>query len=138
MRISERTFGDVAILDLHGPIAGPKAADEIEAAVRRLSLRGARTVVASLADVPWVDLGGLGALFDAHMLLRQVSGTFKLASITERIHDLVVITRLLTVFDTYDSVEEAVGGPVPAYADVSEVESSFLSFGLLHRFLRGA
>ena len=138
MRISERQFGDVVVLDLHGAIAGPKAVETVEATVRRLCREGFRNVVASLADVPHVDLGGLGALVDAHMALRQANGTFKLASITKRIHDLVVITRLLTVFDTYDSVEEALGGPVPAYAEVAAPQPSLMSLGMVQRFLRRA
>jgi hypothetical protein len=70
--------------------------------------------------------------------VQQANGTFKLACITKRIHDLVVITRLLTVFDTYDSVEEAVGGPVPAYAGVEAPRPSLMSLGMAQRFLHRA
>ena len=111
MRIRERQFGDVIVLDLHGPIAGAKSVETVDSTVRRLCRQGVPNVVASLADVPHVDLGGLGALVHGHMALRQARGSFKLACITNRIRDLAVITRLLTVFDTYDSVEEAVGRP---------------------------
>jgi anti-sigma B factor antagonist len=138
MRINERQFGDVVVLDLHGPIAGAKAVAMVESTVRRLSREGIRHVVACLADVPHVDLGGLGALVDAHRYVRQANGTFKLARVTKRIHDLIVITRLLTVFDTYDSVEEAVGGPVPAYAGVEAPQPSPLSLGMVQRSLRRA
>ncbi len=129
MRISERRFGDVVVLNLRGPIAGPKAAGALEAAVRRHCGDGARSVVADLSGVPAVDLAGLGALLDAHMAVRQASGVFKLAGITKRIDDLIVITRLLTIFDTYDTVEEAVGGATPAYAGVQSPQSSLLSLG---------
>ena len=138
MRINERQFGDVVVLDLHGAIAGAKAVAMVESTVRRLSGEGIRHVVASLADVPHADLGGLGALVDAHRSVQQANGTFKLACITKRIHDLVVITRLLTVFDTYDSVEEAVGGPVPAYAGVEAPRPSLMSLGMAQRFLHRA
>jgi anti-sigma B factor antagonist len=135
MRINERQFGDVVVLDLHGAIAGAKAVAMVESTVRRLCGSGIRHVVASLADVPHVDLGGLGALVDAHRYARQANGTFKLARITKRIHDLIVVTRLLTVFDTYDSVEEAVGGSVPAYAGVEMPAPSPMSLGMVQRFL---
>jgi anti-sigma B factor antagonist len=138
MRITERQFEDVVVLDLHGPIAGPKAAGMLDSAVRRLCRDGVRCVVADFTRVPSVDLAGLGALVDAHLALREASGVFKLASVTKRIHDLVVITRLLTVFDTYDSVEEAVGEATPAYADVKSPRLSLLSLGTIHRLLRRA
>lgn len=136
MRITERQFGDVVVLDLRGAIAGPKAVEMLDAAVRRHCRGSARTVVANLGGVPSVDLAGLGALADAHMALQQASGIFKLACVTKRIDDLVVITRLLTVFDTYDSVEEAVSGATPAYAGVKAAEPSLMSLGTIHRFLR--
>jgi anti-sigma B factor antagonist len=138
MRITERPFDDVIVLDLHGPIAGPKAAGMLEAAVRRHCRSGVRSVVADLSSVPSVDLAGLGALVDAHLALREAGGCFKLASVTKRIHDLVVITRLLTVFDTYDSVEEAVGGAIPAYAGVKSQRLSLLSLGTINRVFRRA
>jgi anti-sigma B factor antagonist len=138
MRITERQCGDAVVLDLHGPIAGPKAAAMLEAAVRRHCGDGVRSVVADLSGVPAVDLAGLGALLDAHMAVRRASGAFKLACITKRIDDLIVITRLLTIFETYDSVEEAVGGAFPVYAGVQSPRFPLLSLGTIHRILRGA
>ena len=129
MRISERRCGDAVVLDLHGRIAGRKAAGMLEAAVRRHCGDGVRSVVADLSGVPAVDLTGLGALLDAHLALRRASGVLKLACITKRIDDLIVITRLLTIFETYDSVEEAVGGAAPAYAGVQSPQPSLLSLG---------
>jgi anti-sigma B factor antagonist len=137
MRITERQCGDAVVLDLHGPIAGPKAAGMLEAAVRRHCGNGVRSVVADLSGVSAVDLVGLGALVDAHLAVRQAGGAFKLACITKRLDDLIVITRLLTIFDTYDSVEEAVGGTSPVYAGVQPPRFPLLSLGTVHRILRG-
>ena len=76
--------------------------------------------------------------YQLDLTLRQASGVFKLACITKRIDDLIVITRLLTVFDTYDSVEEAVGEASPAYAYAGvQSPGSHLSLGTIHRILRG-
>lgn len=139
MRITERQCGDAVVLGLHGSIAGPKAAGMLDAAVRRHCQDGGRSIVADLSGVPAVDLAGLGALLDADLAVREASGAFKLACITKRIDDLIVITRLLTVFDTYDSVEEAVGGASPAYvyAGVQSPRLPLLSLGTIHRILRG-
>lgn len=135
MRITERQFGDVVVLDLHGPIAGPKAVGELECAVRRLCRDGVGTVVANLGSVRSVDVGGLGALVDAQTALRRAGGILKLAGITKRMHDLVVITRLLTAFDTCGTVEQAVGRATPMAADLPFTEES-LSLGMIDRFLR--
>jgi anti-sigma B factor antagonist len=137
MRVSERRFGDVVVLDLHGPIAGQKAVTMLESAVRRQCREGVRDVVANLGGVPSIDLAGLGALVDAHVALGP-RGDFKLACITKRIHDLVVITRLLTLFDTYDSVEEAVGGAAQAHTGATSPQLSEMSLAKIHRFLRRA
>jgi anti-sigma B factor antagonist len=138
MRISERQIGGVVVLDVHGPIVGRPAAEAIEETLRRLRADGACQMVVNLADVPLVDSSGLGALVAARVALRDASGTFKLACVTERIDDLVVITRLVTVFDTYDSVEEAIGAPIPVYEEVEAPHPSLMAFGALNRFLHRA
>jgi anti-sigma B factor antagonist len=135
MRITERQFGDAVVLDLHGPIAGPKSVRMLESAVRRNCRENVSTVVANLGGVRSVDIGGLCALLDAHTAIRRAGGAFKLACITKRIHDLVVITRLLTTFDTYDSVAEAVGGVAPAHAGPN-VSQPVMTLGTIDRFLR--
>src|ERR671927_14704 len=105
MRINERQCGSVTVLDLSGAISGRDAASAIDAAVRRHMRNGTRRLVANLANVPAIDLGGLGALVEAWRAMREAGGVLSLASVTRRIHDLIVITRLLTVFDTFDTVE---------------------------------
>ena len=109
MRITERQVGDATVLDVRGALVGHKSAEMFDETVRRLCRGGSTEIVGNLARVPAVDLVGLGALVAAHRAVREAKGVLKLAAITRRIHDLVVITRLLTVFDTYDSVEEAAG-----------------------------
>ncbi len=138
MRITKRQFGDVVVLDFHGPVAGRKAVETLESTMRGLCAEGVQQVVANLSRVPSVDLAGLGALVDAHMALRQAGAVFKLACITKRIHDLVVIARLLTVFDACDTVEEAVGGAAPADVGLKSPQPSLMSLAMIHRFLHRA
>jgi len=136
MRITERHVGEVVVLDLVGPLAGWKAAGLVKETVRRHGKAGRHTVVANLARVRSVDLAGLGALVDGYSTMRQEGGEMRLASLTKRIHDLVVITRLLTVFNTFDSVEQAIEGATPAYAGIAEPAGcSPMSIGMIHRFL---
>lgn len=138
MRITERQFENIVILDLHGPIVGIKAAEIVTDRMGLLRRDGVRQMVTSLSDVPSVDLAGLGALFDAHGAMRKAGGLFKLACVTARIDDLVVLTRLLTAFDTYESVEEAIGGPVPTYAGAAAALPWLMAFRTIPRFLRRA
>src|SRR2546426_2971028 len=94
MRITERQFEEVIVLDLVGPIAGEKASAQIDEAVRRQSRAGRSIVVANLNSVRSVDLAGLSALVEAYATMRRVGGVLQLACVTKRIHDLLVITRL--------------------------------------------
>ena len=135
MTIQERQMGSAVVLDLTGPLVGPRAVGLLEAALRKLAGRG--LVVANLARVPSIDLGGMGALVEAFRTLRATGGVLRLAALTRRIHDLVVITRLLTVFDTYESVEDA-AGMERALKLRAEPAISTLSLGRIRRFLHRA
>lgn len=108
MRISERHAGDATVLDLAGALVAGKADGIIEAAVRRQVRAGRRIVIVNLREVPSIDAAGLGALVVAYTTLRQAGGVLRIAGATKRIHDVMVMTRLTTVFDTFDSVEQAV------------------------------
>ena len=139
MNISERQFEHTVVLDVTGPIAGHQAAELIDATVRRHAKAGTRVLVANLGRVPLVDLAGLGALVDAYITMRQASGAFRLACVTKRIHDLVVITRLVTVIDTFDSIAEAIGGTIPANRGIRQgARLSTTSLAPIQRFLRRA
>ena len=138
MSINERRFEHAVVLDLTGPMTGRTSAGMIDEAVRRHAKTSARILVANLGRVPFVDLAGLGALVDAHVTMRQVSGVFRLACVTKRIHDLVVITRLLTVLDTFDSVEHAAGGAIPPDALTQNERLSIIALAPIQRFLRRA
>jgi anti-sigma B factor antagonist len=139
MRISERRAGDVVVLDLVGPLYGWQAAGVVEDTVRRHQRAGTHTVVVNLARVRSMDCGGLGALVAGYNTMREAGGEMRLACLTRRISDLLVITRLLTVFDTFDSVEQAVEGRIPAYAGIAQLaQLSPMSLGMVQRFLRRA
>ena len=137
MRISERQVGDVVVLDLSGPLYGWEAAGAMEDTIRRYCRSGTQTIVVNFARVRSIDCGGLGALVDGYNTMRDAGGEMRLASVTRRINDLLVITRLVTVFDTFDSVEQAIDRPMPAYCGMSEAgQLSARSLGTIHAFLR--
>jgi anti-sigma B factor antagonist len=137
MTIKERQIGLVVVLDLQGPLAGRDSAEAVLTAVKRCARQGARAVVANLAGVASIDLSGLGALLDASQAMRSADGSLTLTGVTRRINDLLVITRLLTVFDTYDTVEDAAAAITGITRQPEEVTSA-ATLGSVTRFLRRA
>ena len=108
MKIVERQVGDVTILDLHGKILIGEGDDALRDAVTRLADSGKGKLLLNLADVPYVDSAGLGEIVRCHATVTKKGGRLKLVSLTKKIHDLLSITKLLTVFEAYDSEDEAV------------------------------
>lgn len=108
MTITERQYGCIFVLEIRGAISGRSAADALLAAITRGAHSGRRALIVDLGAVASIDLNGLGALLDAAHELRAVGGTLILTRVARRIHDVIVITRLLTLFDTRDTVDDAV------------------------------
>ena len=108
MKIVERQVGDVIILDLHGKILIGEGDDALRDAVTRLVDSGKTKILLNLADVPYVDSAGLGEIVRCYTTVSRKDGKLKLLNLTKRIHDLLSITKLLTVFETYENEEDAV------------------------------
>ncbi len=108
MKIVERQVGDVIILDLHGKILIGEGDDALREAVTRLSDSGKTKILLNLADVPYVDSAGLGEIVRTYTTVSRKGGKLKLLNLTKKIQDLLSITKLLTVFETYDSENDAV------------------------------
>jgi anti-sigma B factor antagonist len=108
MKIVERHVGDVVILDLHGKILIGEGEDALRDAVTRLVDAGKKKILLNLAEVPYVDSAGLGEIVRCYTTVSRQKGNLKLINLTKKIKDLLSITKLLTVFETYDSEEEAV------------------------------
>jgi anti-sigma B factor antagonist len=108
MKIVERQVGDVVILDLHGKILIGEGDDALREAVTKLSDTGKTKILLNLADVPYVDSAGLGEIVRTYTTVSRKGGKLKLLNLTKKIQDLLSITKLLTVFETYESEDEAV------------------------------
>jgi anti-sigma B factor antagonist len=102
MTVSERAVGSVTLLDIEGPLSLGEGADRLRDKVRSLLQQGQKQFVVNLAGVPYMDSGGLGELVQAFATTQKQGGTLKLMNTTRRLHDLLVITKLVTVFETYD------------------------------------
>jgi anti-sigma B factor antagonist len=105
--VQERQAGDVSILDLSGSVRIGDGAVAMREAVRRLANDGKRNVLLNLASVNYMDSSGVGELIASYTTLRRDGGQLKLLNLTDKIQNLLVITKLLTVFDAYDNEAEA-------------------------------
>ena len=107
MKIVERQVGDVIILDLHGKILIGEGDDALREAVTKLVDSGKTKLLLNLADVPYVDSAGLGEIVRCYTTVSKKGGKLKLLNLTKKIQDLLSITKLLTVFETFESESEA-------------------------------
>lgn len=108
MQIEERPFGDVVVLDLKGRVMLGEGDEILKDKVNSLLNQGKKKIVLNLAQVPYIDSAGLGEVVRTFTTVSRQGGQLKLLNLTKRITDLLAITKLLTVFDTYDSEDEAV------------------------------
>ena len=108
MQIDERSAGDVTVLDLKGRMTMGEGDELLKDKVNSLILQGRKKLVLNLADVPYVDSAGLGEIVRTYTTVTKQGGNLKLANLTKRITDLLAITKLLTVFETYENEADAV------------------------------
>ena len=108
LKISVRTLNDgIVVVDCAGRIVFGEETAELRDRVKGLISKESR-IVLNLADVTYIDSGGLGTLVSLFITARNAGGAVKLARLTQRVGDLLQITKLLTVFEVYNSEEEAV------------------------------
>ena len=108
MQIEERAVGDVMILDLKGKITLGEGDELLKDKINSLVNQGHKKIILNLADVPYIDSAGLGEVVRTYTTVSRQGGSLKLLNLTKRITDLLSITKLLTVFETYESENEAV------------------------------
>jgi len=108
MEIDERAVGDVVVLDLKGRITLGEGDELLKDKVNSLVNQGHRKVVLNLAQVPYIDSAGLGEIVRTYTTVSRQGGSLKLLNLTKRITDLLAITKLLTVFETFDSEHDAI------------------------------
>jgi anti-sigma B factor antagonist len=106
--INEHRVGDVTVLDLKGRIRIGGGTTELHRSIRCLVAEGKTQILLNLAHVTHVDSSGLGELIASRSTVMNKGGSMKLSHLTERMRDLMVITKLLTVFDVFDDDEQAV------------------------------
>ncbi len=107
LNFNERQAGDVTILDMSGKITIGEGSVTLRSAIRRLLEEGKKKILLNLAGVGYVDSSGIGELVSSFTAINKEGGQLKLLNLTQKIRDLLAITKLLTVFDSYDDKETA-------------------------------
>jgi anti-sigma B factor antagonist len=107
LNISERQAGDVTVLDLSGKITIGEGSVSLRGAIRRLIEEGKKKILLNLGKVSYVDSSGIGELVSSFTTINREGGQLKLLNLSQKIQDLMTITKLHTVFDVYD--DETVG-----------------------------
>jgi len=107
MDIKERVVDGVSVLDLSGKIVLGEGDGQIRDRIKDLLADGQRKILLNLGDITYIDSSGLGALISCYTTTKREGGQLRLVNLTKRIQDLLAITKLITVFDTYESEPEA-------------------------------
>jgi len=108
MHIQQRSVGDVTIIDMSGKMTLGEGDELLRDKVNSLVQQGQKRIVLNLAEVPYIDSAGLGEIVRTYTTVSRNGGSLKLLSLTKRIQDLLSITKLLTVFETFESEADAV------------------------------
>lgn len=108
MQIEQKTSGEVVVMKITGDITLDQGGDVLlKDKVQSLLQQGYRKLVLDLGGVSYVDSAGLGQLVQIHATTKSKGGSLRLVNVTKRLKDLLVVTKLVTVFDSYDSEAEA-------------------------------
>lgn len=124
LSITERQSDSVVILDLKGSIRLGESNIELHRTMRQLVERGEKNVLLNLAEVKNIDSTGLGGLIAGYITLKKNDGVLKLLNLTDKVRDLMVITKLLTVFNVYQTESEALRSFQPFFKNAEETASS--------------
>ena len=108
MKIEKRKKGDVVILDLKGKILIGDGIDDLRDSINNIIKENETKVLLNFADVPYLDSTGLGEVVRSYTSIKKSGGTIKIINLTNKVRDLLSVTKLITVFDTFEVEDEAI------------------------------
>ena len=109
MKASTRQVDGVTIVDLSGRITLGEGSVVLRDSIKDLLGKGQKKILLNLGDVSYIDSSGIGELVSAFTSVRNQGGELKLLNLTKKVHDLLQITKLYTVFDVKDDEATAIG-----------------------------
>jgi anti-sigma B factor antagonist len=108
LKATNRDIGSATVVDISGRITLGEGSAALRGLVRELLDHGRRQIVLNLADVNYIDSSGIGELVSSFTTVKKEGGELKLLNLTKKVHDLLLITKLFTVFDVHTDEEKAV------------------------------
>ncbi len=108
MKIKERKRDGVAIIELSGKLMGGPDAETIDETFKTLLHEGVKNIVVNLEKVRWVNSTGLGILISGYTTVKKSGGELKLLKVSDRIENIFIVSKLYTVFESFDNEDEAV------------------------------
>ena len=108
MPIAERQVGAVTVIDLSGKLATSEESGHLKDKVTSVFFQGRTQVLLNLSELTYIDSNGLGEIVACLATARRANGTIKLSNAGKRVQDLLILTKLLAVFDVFDSEAEAI------------------------------
>ncbi|CUT05885.1 STAS domain-containing protein [Candidatus Kryptobacter tengchongensis] len=108
MRLRAKEFDDVVVIEVKGNLMGGPDSQKFRELLHKLLDQGKNKVVVDVKNVKFMNSAGLGTLISGLTTMRNGGGDLKIANPTDKIESLLMITRLIKVFETYNSVEEAI------------------------------
>ena len=108
MKLKTREVYGAVIVDIDGQLVGGRNSDTFRRFIGGLLDEGKKRIIVNLHNVPWANSPGVGMLIGAHTSAKDAGGELVLTNVTDKIHSILSVTRLLLFFTTFDTVEEAV------------------------------
>jgi anti-sigma B factor antagonist len=108
MRVKEEIKGDVVILTVNGNLMGGPESQELHEKVKSVLADGLRKIVIDIKGVKWLNSSGLGVLMACLTSIKEAGGQLKLASVAEKVQSILMITKLVDIFETYETADRAV------------------------------
>jgi anti-sigma B factor antagonist len=108
MEITKRTVGDIQILDCSGKITLGEGTMTVRNTVRDIIANNGKKIILNMGDVNYIDSSGIGELVSTYTTVTNAGGQLKLVNLTKKLHELLQITKLLTVFQVFDDEQKAI------------------------------
>jgi len=108
LQATNRDIGPTTVVDISGRITLGEGSAMLRSLVRQLLDHGRKQIVLNLADVNYIDSSGIGELVSSFTAVKKEGGELKLLNLTKKVHDLLLITKLFTVFDVHSDEEKAI------------------------------
>ena len=108
MKLKKRETDGVLIVSVEGKMVGGEDSDRMHHFIKDVLAEGHKKILINLSKVPWADSRGVGMLIGAHTSAKNVDGTVVLSNVGDRINSILTLTRLLLIFQTFDTEQEGI------------------------------